>query len=87
MRHPAKLSNILDNIEELAAIFNKHLSKIMKNLDIDGTLTGSIASSDITDPVFNAIKKYEYHPSTKRNKHFMNSKDLQFSLNFKTKRF
>ena len=66
MRHPAKLSNILGNIEELAAIFKKHFSKIMKKLDIDETLAGSIASSDITDPVFNAVKNYEYHPSAKK---------------------
>ena len=87
MRHPAKLSNILGNTEELAAIFKKHFSKIMKKLDIDETLAGSIASSDITDPVFNAVKNYEYHPSAKKNKHFRNGKDLQFSLNFQTKRF
>ena len=49
----------------------------MENLDIGETLVGNIASSDITDPVFNAIKKYEYHPSIKKIKHFMSGKDLQ----------
>ena len=57
----------------------------MENLDIGETLVGNIASSDITDPVFNAIKKYEYHPSIKKIKHFMSGKDLQFSFNFETK--
>ena len=57
----------------------------MENLDIGETLVGNIASSDITDPVFNAIKKYEYHPSKKKIKHFMSGKDLQFSFNFETK--
>ena len=28
----------------------------MENLDIDKTLINNIASSDVTDPVFNAIK-------------------------------
>ena len=57
----------------------------MENLDIDKTLlTYNIASSGITDPVFHAIKKYEYHPSIKI-KHFMGCKHLQFSFNFETK--
>ena len=57
----------------------------MKNVDIDKTLASNIASSDITDSVFNAIIKYEDHPSTKRIKHFIDGKDLQFSFKFKTK--
>ena len=57
----------------------------MENLNIDKTLAGNIANSDNTDPVFNAIKKYEYHPSIKRIKHFMGGKDLQFSFIFETK--
>ena len=48
-------------------MFNKQFSKIVENLDIDETLASKIASSDITDPVFNAIKKYEYHPSIKKS--------------------
>ena len=48
---------ISNNNEELAEIFSKHFSKIVENLDIDETLASNIASSDITDPVFNAIKK------------------------------
>ena len=75
----------ISNNEELAEIFNKHFSKIVENLDIDETLASNIASSDITDPVFNAIKKYEDHPSIKKIKHFMSGKDLQFSFNFETK--
>ena len=75
----------ISNNEELAEIFNKHFSKIVENLDIDETLASNIASSDITDPVFNAIKKYEDHPSIKKIKHFMVGKDLQFSFNFETK--
>ena len=57
----------------------------MENLDIDETVASNIASSDITDTVFNAIKKYEDHPSIKKIKHFMSVKDLQFSFNFETK--
>ena len=52
--------------EELAEIFNKHFSKLGENLDIDETLASNIASSDITDPVFNANKKYEDHPNIKK---------------------
>lgn len=52
--------------EELAEIFTKHFSKIVENLDIDETLARNIASSDITDPVFNATKNYENHPSAKK---------------------
>ena len=55
----------ISNNEELAETFNKLLSKLVENLDIDKTLASNIASSDITDPVFNAIKKYENHPSKK----------------------
>ena len=39
----------------------------MENLDVDETLNRNITSSDITDRVFNGIKKYEDHPSTKKN--------------------
>ena len=38
----------------------------MEKLDIDETLAGNKASSHITDPVFNASKKYEYHLSIKK---------------------
>ena len=78
-------NKIISNNEELAEIFNKHFNKILGNLDIGKTLASNIASSDITDPVFNAIKKYENHPSIKKIKHFMSGKDLQFSFNFETK--
>ena len=54
--------------EELAEISNKHFSKLVENLDIDETLSSNIASSDITGPVFNAIKKYEYYASIKKIK-------------------
>ena len=57
----------------------------MENLDIDETLAGNIASSDITDPVFNAIKKHEDNPSIKKIKLLMSGKDLQFSFSFETK--
>ena len=50
-------NKIISNDEELAEIFNKHFSKIVEKLDIDETLASNIASSDITDPVLNAIKK------------------------------
>ena len=57
----------ISNNEELAETFNKHFSKLVESLDIDKTLAGNRASLDITDPVFNAIKKYENHPSIKEN--------------------
>ena len=75
----------ISNNEELAEMFNKHSSKLVENLDIDKTLASNTASSDNTDPVFNAIRKYEYHPSIKKIKHFMGGKDLQFSFIFETK--
>ena len=56
----------LSNNEELAEIFNKHFIKLVESLDIDKTLARNIVDSDITDPIFNAIKKYEYHPSIKK---------------------
>ena len=56
----------INNNEELAEIFNKHFSKLVENLDIDETLADNITNSDIADPVFNAMKKYEYHPSVKK---------------------
>ena len=65
--------------------FNKHFSKLVESLDIDKTLASNIASSDIMDPVFNAIKNYENHPSIKKIKHFMSGKDLKFSFIFETK--
>ena len=57
----------ISNNEELAEILNKHFSKLVVNLGIDKTLASNIASSDITDPVFNVIKKYEDHPSIKKS--------------------
>ena len=56
----------ISNNEELAETFNKHFSKLVESLDIDKTLASNIASSDITDPVFNAIKNHENHPSIKK---------------------
>ena len=75
----------ISNNEELAETFNKHFSKLVESLDIDKTLASNIPSSDITDPVFNAIKKYENHPSIKKIEHFMSGKDLKFSIVFETK--
>ena len=63
---------------EIAEIFSKLFSKIVENLDTDKTLVSNITSSDITDPAFYAIKKYEDHPSIKKIKHFKRGKDLQF---------
>ena len=78
-------NKIISNDEELAEFFNKHFSKIVEKLAVDETLASNIASSHITDPVFNAIKKYENHPSIKKIKLFMSGKDLKFSFNFETK--
>ena len=75
----------ISNNEELAEIFKKHLSKIVENLDIDETLASNITSSDIANPVFNTVKKYEDHLSMKKIKHFMSGKDPQFSFNFEEK--
>ena len=76
---------VINNNEELAEIFSKHFNKLVENLDIDKTLVSNIANSDINYPAFSAIKKYKYHPSIKKNKHFMGGKDLQFSFNYETK--
>ena len=78
-------SKTISNNEELAETFDNHFSKLVENLDIDETLTSSIASSDITNPVFNAIKKHEDNPSIKKIKLLMSGKDLQFSFSFETK--
>ena len=75
----------ISNNEELAEIFNKHFGELVENLDIDKTLASNMASSNITDPVFNVIKKYEYHPSIKTIKHVMGGRDLKFLFTFETK--
>ena len=85
MKTLSLVARLTDLTEELAETFNKHFSKLVESLDIDKTLASNIASSDITDPVFNTIKKYENHPSIKKTKHFMNGKDLKFSFIFETK--
>ena len=74
----------ISNNEELAEVFNKHFSKLVEDLDIDKILASNIASSDIVDPVFNTIKKYEHHP-IKKKKRFIGGKDLKFSFIFETK--
>ena len=56
----------ISNNEELGEIFNKHFSKLTKE-KLDKTLASNTANSDINDPVFNAIKKYENHPSVKKS--------------------
>ena len=74
----------ISNNEELQKFHNKHFSKIVENLGIDETLASNIASSDITDPTFNAIKKYDDHANIKK-RNFMSGKDLHCSFNFETK--
>ena len=76
---------VINNNKELAEIFSKHFNKLVENLDTDKTLVSNIANSDITYPAFSAIKKYKYHPSIKKIKHFMGGKGLQFSFNYETK--
>ena len=78
-------SKTISNIEELAEILYKHFSKLAESLNTDKTLASNIASSDIVDPVFNAIKKYENHPGIKKIKHFTSGKNLKFSFIFETK--
>ena len=56
----------ISNDEELAEICNNYFSKLVEYLDMDETLASNIANSDINDPVFNAIKKYEDHPNIKK---------------------
>ena len=72
----------INNNEELAEIFNDDFRKLVETLDTDKTLASSIASSDNTDPVFNAIKKYKYHLSIKN---YIGGKDLKFLSIFATK--
>ena len=62
---PAAVTKTIRNNEELQEIFNKYFSKLGENLHTDKALASNITSSDITDLVFNAIKKSEYHPSIK----------------------
>ena len=52
--------------EEVSEIFNQNFSKLIENLDIDKTLANNIASFNITDPVFNANRKYENHPNIRK---------------------
>ena len=75
----------VSNNEELAETFDKHFSKLVEISEIDKTLASNIASSDIIEPVFNANKKYKYHPSIKKFKHFMGGKGLKFSFIFEAK--
>ena len=50
-------SNItISKNKKVADIFNKHFSKLVKTVDIDKTLANNLASTDITDPLFDAIK-------------------------------
>ena len=49
----------------------------MEKLDTDETLDSNITSSDITNPVFNVIQKFEDHPSIKKIKLFMTGEELQ----------
>ena len=77
----------ISNNEELAEIFKKHFSKLDENLDIDKTLASNRASSDIINLVFNAVKKYEYHPSIKKlNISWAVNIYIQFWFNFETKK-
>ena len=68
----------ISNNEELAEIFNYHFSTLEENLDIHETLSSNIASSDITDPVFNTIQEYEDHQSIKKIKQFMSRQKIRF---------
>ena len=47
--------HIILNNEKLEEIFNKYFSKPVENLDIHKTLAKNIASSGITDPIFNLL--------------------------------
>ena len=51
------------NNEELAETFNTFFSKIVPNHNIVNNLRDNIIHSNISDPVFCAIKKYENQPS------------------------
>ena len=78
-------NKIISKNMELAEIFNKNFSKLVENLEIQETLACNIASSEIANSAFNAIKKYEYHPNVKKSKRSMSGKGHQFSFNFETK--
>ena len=56
----------VNNNKEVSGIFNQDFSKLMENVDIDKTLANNIASFNITDPVFNANRKYENHPNIRK---------------------
>ena len=56
------------NNEKLVETLNKDFSKLAEISDIEKTFTNNIARSEITNQVFNAIKKYKNFPSIKKSK-------------------
>ena len=56
------------NNEKLVETLNTDFSKLAEISDIDKTFTNNIARSEITNQVFNAIKKYKNFPSIKKSK-------------------
>ena len=72
----------ITNNVELAETFNTFFSKIVPNLNIDNNLGDNITNSNITDPVFCAIQKYEKHQSILKIKEMMGTNNLSFSFKF-----
>ena len=72
----------ITNNVQLAETFNRFFSKIVPNLNIDNNPQDNITNSNITDPVFYAIQKYEKHPSILKIKEMMDTNNL--SLSFKS---
>ena len=62
---------IYDNDEKIADIFSTFFSDAVSNLDIEYNGTFK-RSCDELDPIMNAIKKYEEHPSINNIKERMN---------------
>ena len=64
-------NNIISENKEIAEIFNDFFSTAATNLEIDKSEIYITEFTDINDPIFKAIKKYEMHPSIKKISEFI----------------
>ena len=72
----------ITNNAEPAETFNTFFSKIVPSLNIDKNLGDKITNSNITDPIFCGIQKYEKYPSFLKIKEMMGTNNLSFSFKF-----
>ena len=59
-------NNIISENKEIVEIFNDFFSTAATNLEIDKGEIYITEATNINDPILNAIKKYETHPSIKK---------------------